>query len=156
MRIVKVSGILMLLAVNFIYSQEMSDTLHLNNVEIVSSRLALYGTANKVIAISSTDELARNHTSLRQLLAAQSSVNIRSYGVSGLSTVSFRGTGSSHSAIFWEGVNLQSPMNGGLDLTLLPVSFVDDVKLQLGASGALFGGGHIRRISTAEIIGSYL
>ncbi|MEM9857023.1 MAG: TonB-dependent receptor [Bacteroidota bacterium] len=140
MKRLKLLSILVLL-VDLSYSQETKDTLRLSNVEVVSSRLKSFGTANKVVAISGTSALAKNQTNLRQILASQSSVNIRAYGVSGLSTVSFRGTGSNHSAIFWEGVNLQSPMNGGLDLTLLPISFVDDVQLQLGASGALFGAG---------------
>lgn len=76
-------------------------------------------------------------------LSQQSGIFIKSYGVSGLAAPSTRGTNFGHTAIIWNGFNIQSPMNGGLDLALLPISLVDDIKMQYGGSSALFGSGSI-------------
>lgn len=68
---------------------------------------------------------------------------LRSYGISGLSTLNLRGTGSSHTAILWNGINLQSPASGQMDLNQLNTGFVDDISIQFGGSSSAFGGGAI-------------
>lgn len=83
---------------------------------------------------------ARN---LADLLAQQNSLFVKSYGLGGLALGSFRGTMAAHTATLWNGFNLQSPMNGLLDYALLPAVFMDDVKLNLGGSGALYGSGSV-------------
>jgi len=127
-----------------VFAQEtLPDTLVLEGVNVFSSRLKDYGAANKVVSIKNKSVDFNHQTTLSELLTQYSGLTIRSYGVAGLSTVSFRGAGSSQSAIMWEGFNLQSPMNGTADLNAIPVSFIDDVSLQYGAGSSLFGGGAI-------------
>src|SRR5688572_12321762 len=43
--------------------------------------------------------------------------DIRSYGQGGLATLSLRGTGAGHSSVLWNGLSLQSSLNGQLDLS---------------------------------------
>lgn len=113
----------------------------LREVEVVDSRLVQLGSGDQVAPVLPQAIGAVAHRRLGELLMQYSAVNVRSYGPSGLSTASLRGTGGNHTAVFWEGINLQSSMNGGLDLTLVPVSFVDDVSLQFGGAGSLYGSG---------------
>ncbi|MBL6447017.1 TonB-dependent receptor [Fulvivirga sp. 29W222] len=127
--------------VQHVTAQEDTTALILDAVNIQGSRLDKFTIGEKVEKISSIHRESTAYSSLSELLFNFSGANIRSYGVSGLSTPSVRGTGSNHTAVFWEGVNLQSPTNGSLDLTLMPVSFVDDVSLQYGGAGSLFGSG---------------
>lgn len=69
-------------------------------------------------------------------------VLIRNYGASGsLSSVSMRGTGTNHVQVSWNGIPLNSPTTGQADLSLVPVSFVQNVEVINGASGTLFGSG---------------
>jgi iron complex outermembrane receptor protein len=68
---------------------------------------------------------------------------VRTYGLGSLSTSSFRGGSSSHTAILWNNFNINSPMNGILDLSLLPVTFFNDVQIQHGGNSALWGNGAI-------------
>ena len=60
-----------------------------------------------------------------------------------LASSSIRGMNASQTAVLWNGFNLSSAMNGMQDLALLPVNFVNRVKVQYGGAGALWGSGAI-------------
>lgn len=115
--------------------------LILREINIQDSRLENFTIGEKIESVPAGKMEETEYGNLTELLTKYSGLNVRSYGVSGLSTASVRGTGSNHTAILWEGINLQSPTNGGLDLTLVPVSFVDEIALQYGGAGSLFGSG---------------
>ena len=113
----------------------------LEEVRVVDSRLSQFASGDKVSSLLPQTIGSVTHDRLSNLLMQYSAVNVRSYGPSGLSTASLRGAGSNHAAVFWEGINLQSSMNGSLNLTLVPMSFIDEVSLQFGGAGALYGSG---------------
>lgn len=113
----------------------------LASVEVTDTRLEYFGSGDKISTILPQAIGYTKPNNLAQLLMRYSAVNVRSYGISGLSTASLRGSGSNHTPIFWEGINLQSSMNGSLDLTLMPAFFLDKVSLQHGNAGALYGAG---------------
>ena len=113
----------------------------LREVQITDRRLNRFAGGDKIVPLHARAIGPVDYANLSELLTTYSGLNVRSYGPSGLATASLRGTGSNHTAVFWEGINLQSSMNGSLDLTLMPVSFVDEVAVQYGSSGALFGSG---------------
>ena len=113
----------------------------LEEVHITGSRLDRFASGDKIVSVQAHTIGTVGHTNASELLTNYSGLNVRSYGPSGLATASLRGTGSHHTAVFWEGINLQSAMNGNLDLTLVPTSFVDDVAVQYGGAGSLFGLG---------------
>lgn len=120
------------------------DTIHhLKEVEVTANRLANFSSGNKIEPIDTNALSQHNINTLADLLADQSQVFIRSYGITGLAIPSFRGSGASHTAVLWNGFNLSSPMSGELDFALVPVNFLNNVKLQFGGSGALWGSGAI-------------
>ena len=81
--------------------------------------------------------------SLGQLLGQEGYAFIKHYGPGRLATPSLRGAGAAHTAVLWNGWNLSSPMNGQLDFSLLPVSLLDQVRVQYGGQGALLGSGAV-------------
>ncbi len=92
------------------------------------------------------------HTrSLTQLLQNESHFFVRQYGLGGLSTVSQRGSSAAQTAIQWEGIDLQNPMLGQADFSLVPLFFIDRAEWHLQASSALAGssgvGGSIQLFS---------
>jgi len=120
-------------------AQEL-DSIHVLSAVIISEqRLEVYDTGSKVETLEGATIQQQSFTNLSDFLRRNSAINLRSYGLGGLSTISFRGSGSSQSSVLWEGINLQSPSNGSLDLSLVPVSFVDKVVLQYGGGSAQFG-----------------
>ncbi len=72
--------------------------------------------------------------SLSELLAENTSVFIKNNGRGALSTASFRGTASSHTQVSWNGININSPMLGMVDFSLIPVYVIDAVNLKHGTA----------------------
>lgn len=80
-------------------------------------------------------------SSLADMLSAQSSIHIKSYGNGNIATTSFRGGNASHTALLWNGLNIQNAMLGQSDLSIVPTLFFDNVNLEYGGGSALWGSG---------------
>lgn len=115
----------------------------LQEVKIEANRLSSFSIGNKIETIDTNILKVSYPNNLAELLSRHSQVVIKSYSPGGLSIPSFRGTGATNTAILWNGFNLQSPMNGLQDLSLFPLTFVDNISLQYGTSAALYGSGAI-------------
>lgn len=115
----------------------------LNTVEVSAPYARALSTGNKIQLLDSTllNRYAENN--LGELLNTESDVYIKSYGLGTLATTSIRGGGSNHTAILWNGFNLQSPMYGPQDLSLITTNFFNEVMLQYGSSGATWGSGAV-------------
>ena len=92
--------------------------------------------------------------SMADVLGMSSSLFVKSSGRATLSTVSFRGAASSHTAVTWNGLDINNPALGMTDFSLIPAYFVDKATLihgassVAGASGAL--GGLVELSSKAD------
>lgn len=107
------------------------------------NRFNVFGAGVKKSAIDSLAKTLLDEQSLAQVLAMSSPVFIKNYGPGQLATTSFRGAGAHHTAILWNGINLQSSMNGQTDFNLLPSLMADDVAVSYGGNTALYGGGAV-------------
>lgn len=98
--------------------------------------------------IQTFDSISLKQFSNRTLsdLLGTGGVSIKSYGLGGLSTIALRGGGASHTTIVWNGLNIQDPMNGGINLSLLPVNMFNTVRLQYGGYGTYYGSGAVTGI----------
>jgi vitamin B12 transporter len=81
--------------------------------------------------------------SLSTILAKNSAVTIRSYGATGLSSISLRGGNENHTAILWNGFNLQDPLYGGFNTSLSTVSLIDNISIQHGGGSSAYGSGAV-------------
>ncbi|MFZ4523297.1 MAG: TonB-dependent receptor plug domain-containing protein [Bacteroidales bacterium] len=82
---------------------------------------------------------------LSSILSQYSTIFIKSYGNGSLATPSFRGTTAQHTQVEWNGISLNSPMLGQVDLSQIPVSQFDGMEILYGAAGisrtsGAFGG----------------
>ncbi len=79
---------------------------------------------------------------LATLLKSETNINITQYGGEGsLSSIRLRGSGPSHTQVNWNGIPVNSPTTGTIDLSLVSSLMADEVDLIYGASGSLFGSG---------------
>ena len=90
--------------------------------------------------------------SVADVLTFNSPIFVKQYGRATLSTVSFRGTGPSHTQVVWNGMRINNPMLGMTDFSTIPSYFVDDASLLHGTSslnetGGALGG--VVKLSTA-------
>lgn len=121
-------------------SQTDSSSIMLNEVR-VSSTIEKYTSTTNIQSIEKAVMRLNTTSSLADLLSQNTNVLIKSYGVSGLSTVSLRGGNANHTAVLWNGFNLQDPLNGAFNFALSPVNLVDNIKIKYGGSSAVYGSG---------------
>lgn len=81
------------------------------------------------------------HAPLAELLQEAPAVFVKSYGASGSSTPAFRGTGASHTQLYWNDIPINSPMLGLTDLSLGVTGMFDEVALVFGSASVAYGGG---------------
>ncbi len=126
------------------FAQLRTDSVRqLGIVEITSSRLTAFSSGNKSETLDSTILSRYSTGNLADLLANESQIFIKSYGLGSSASTSFRGAGASHTAILWNGFNIQNQMLGMLDISLVPAIFLNDVSIQYGGAGALWGSGAV-------------
>lgn len=134
------SLMLILFAINSGLAQQDS-SVWLKAAQVLEYRTQTLSAGVKIETIDSIKLNQYKSTNLGELLSEQSSVYIKSQGPGNLATTSFRGGSSSHTAIIWNGFNINNSMNGLVDLSLIPVSLSDQISIQYGPSTALWGSG---------------
>lgn len=129
-------SILFLVIPYFAYAQ---DTILLNTFEFNEPRKTIQEKLFKSNQADSVTKKAFAHLSVADILSQNSQLFIKNYGPGSLATTAFRGASAVHTAILWNGININSSMNGQLDLSLLPVFLHDNISVQYGGTTALWG-----------------
>lgn len=114
----------------------------IGEVTVSSKRLNQFNSGLNIRKIDSTTMVRYALSDLSRLLSATGSGQVNTYGP-GAGSISSRGTTSSHTAVLWNGINLQDMFNGGCDISQIQVGFIDEVSIQSGGNSALFGSGAI-------------
>ena len=131
-----------LLAPALLFGQS-DTTFQIETIEITTSNIR----ENEVGAIAkkwNTESLSNSTTSnIAELLGADTDLFIKSYGAGSLATSSIRGGSAGHTLVLWNGMPIQSPMLGLLDLSLLPSQAVEEIVLLKGGNSTMFGSGAI-------------
>ncbi len=128
-----------------VFSQMIYDTLLLSELEILASKTNYDQTIRRTTLDSAVKQLYA-HNNIGEILGVYTPVYVKNYGRGGLATVSFRGTGASHTQVYWDDFLINSPMLGQVDFSQIPGLFVEEVELYYGggslikAGGALGGG----------------
>lgn len=79
--------------------------------------------------------------SLSDRLLWENVLDVRANAPGTLSTISIRGAGPNRTPVFWNGLNLQSPMNGVMDAALVPLWPDDNLEVQFGGQSATQSSG---------------
>lgn len=124
---------------NDLIAQKVADTLSIREVEITSTRTKLFSAGSKMYTVDSVSKEVYKTCNLSEYLHENSSAFIKSYGNGASSTISFRGTEARHTSVLWNGFNINSPTLGLSDLSLIPVSFSDEINISPGSESSLYG-----------------
>ncbi len=124
------------LLVSPLYSQGMQDSVYvIQEVAITKERIFVKEQAGmKQTQVDSVVLQNKAHLSLSDLLSENTSVFIKNHGRGALATASFRGTSPSHTQVSWNGININSPMAGMVDFSLIPVYIIDELILKHGSA----------------------
>ena len=114
---------------------QMKDTVRIGEVTIWENYIhhqKQAGVKRQKLDTLVLSSLASN--SLSQVLSENTPVFIKSYGRGSMASASFRGTAPSHTKVLWNDIEINNPMLGMVDFSLIPTWFVDDVSLAYGAA----------------------
>ena len=125
-------------------SQTKDTTLHqLQEVVILQNKQEQFETSKKHDEIDSLTLNRYNTSSLADLLANQSTIHIKSYGNGNIVSTRMRGGNANHTALLWNGLNIQNTMLGQPDLSIVPTSLFNNISLEYGGGSAIWGSGAI-------------
>ncbi|MGE0560477.1 MAG: TonB-dependent receptor [Flavobacteriales bacterium] len=129
----KLFTILLLLFSQYIFcNTDNIDTVAVSEFELVDYKIPKQYKKTAFDSVS-----IQESANLSDLIQQHSSVFIKDYGPGSLSSVSFRGTGASHTQVQWNGILLNSPMLGQVDFSLYPTVFFNGAELHHGAAAMM-------------------
>jgi iron complex outermembrane receptor protein len=116
--------------------QNITDSVyHIEGVSITARQVFLKEEAGmKQTHVDSLTLQNKVNLSLSELLSENTPVFIKNHGRGALATASFRGSSPSHTQVSWNGININSPMAGMVDFSLIPVYIVDVLNLKHGSA----------------------
>lgn len=122
----------------FLFGQEKI----IDTVYIFDSQMNKVKRFHQVNTISPED-VKKNSTNLSELLRFQSPVYIKENGRGAVSSPSFRGTSAGHTAVVWNGININSNFLGQADLNNIPLFGYDRLEVKSGGGSVQYGSSAI-------------
>jgi len=95
------------------------------------------------VQIISDSILNNNYQSLGNLLQNQVNAYLKQNGNGMVSSISLRGTNSSQTGVYWNGIAINSSLNGQTDFNSIAVNSFDEVEIRKGGGSVLLGSGAI-------------
>lgn len=119
-----------------------TDTVTLHPVSLSDSYLLRYSEAGNTLVLN--DSVIHSSLPLAtDLLNYQTSIYFKENGFGMVSSPSFRGTGASQTAVIWNGININSQLNGQVDFNTLMTDGYSDITVRPGGSGVGYGSSAI-------------
>lgn len=120
-----------------VYAQ--SDSVSLDAVTVRGFVPQRFMSGLKTQRIDSSALVEARFQNISDVLAAFTPIAFRNYGPGQLSTASFRGTSSNHTAVLWNGLNINAPTLGQTDFSTIPVAGFDELSVQYGSAASIVG-----------------
>ena len=87
--------------------------------------------------------IEKNQASLTSLLNFNSVIYFKENGLGMVSSPSFRGTTAQQTAVIWNGININSQLNGQTDFNTITTRNFNSITIQAGGSSAIYGSSAI-------------
>jgi iron complex outermembrane receptor protein len=118
------------------------DTLKLDDVILSDVRLTRYA-SNSAIKILNDSVLQQQNGNTTEFLRFNTPIYFKENGFGMVSSPSFRGTTASQTAVIWNGININSSLNGQTDFNTLSLNGFDTVAIKSGGGSSMYGTGAI-------------
>lgn len=131
-----------------LWAQNTKDTLREINITAPKPHRSLdirnqFSAGQQKISFDSTFLSLYRQQSLAELIADQSPVFVKSYGINSMATLSIRGASAAQSAVLWNGIPITNAAMGLADISLLQGGLFSNISIQYGGSSALFGSSNV-------------
>ena len=140
----QITAILLALATCAIaISQTSLDSIQqLDEVLLSDMKLTRYASGLKVTALNDS-VLRKNNTSITDVLRYNSNIYFKENGYGMVASPSFRGTNASQTAVIWNGININSQLNGQVDFNLISTVNYNNISIRSGGGSVQYGSGAI-------------
>ena len=130
-------GIIVLKGQTKVDSVQTLETVVLSDVKLQQNNYGFKTTTLK-------DSVLQNDSkSFTDILRFNSNVYFKENGYGMVSSPSFRGTNASQTAVIWNGISINSQLNGQTDFNLINVNNFDNVVIKNGGGSVQYGSGAI-------------
>lgn len=127
----------------FAFSQEITpdckDCKSLNEVQVFGFSPERFMSGLKVQKLDSINLARFQYQNLAEFLQFQAPIAFKSYGAGQATSISFRGTSANHTAVLWNGLNINSPTLGQSDFSTIPLLGFDKMSIQYGSAASCVG-----------------
>jgi vitamin B12 transporter len=124
----------------YAYAQDdCKDCKSLNEVKVFGFSPERFMSGLKVQKLDSINLARFQYQTLADFLQFQTPVALKSYGVGQATSISFRGTSANHTAVLWNGLNINSPTLGQSDFSTIPLLGFDKMSIQYGSAASCVG-----------------
>jgi vitamin B12 transporter len=131
----------LLLLCQFIFAQHDS-IIKLDEVLITDAQLNKFSNSQSVAKLTDS-VISNNKTSLTSLLNYNSVIYFKENGLGMVSSPSFRGTTASQTAVIWNGININSQLNGQIDFNTISAKDFNSIAIRAGGGSAIYGSSAI-------------
>ncbi len=114
-------------------------TMELNEIVVEGDPFEKFMPGSKTQKSDSLQMAFLGQGTLSDFMQQNTTVYIKEQGNKMLASVSFRGTGSSHTAVFWNGISLNSLTLGNSDFNGVPLFLFDEISVHYGGASSLQG-----------------
>lgn len=119
-----------------------NDTIHLKEVRISDTQLNRFSKSRTITTLNDS-VIQRSASSLTSLLNYNSTLYFKENGLGMVASPSFRGTSASQTAVIWNGININSQLNGQTDFNTIVTSNYNSVSIRAGGGSSIYGSGAI-------------
>lgn len=130
----------LLLLCQFVVAQ--NDTIALKEVIISDTQLRDFSGSQSVQKLNDS-VISRNAASLTSLLNYNTNIFFKENGLGMVSSPSFRGTTASQTAVLWNGININSQLNGQTDFNTLNTRDFSTISVRAGGGSVAYGSSAI-------------
>lgn len=117
--------------------------LRLPEVQVQAAPPDRYAVGSSRLVLDSVVLAQYRGAALAELLQARTPLYLKNYGPGQLASIALRGTSARHTAVLWQGFNINQPSLGEADFALLPVAATAQVAVVPGPAAARYGSGAI-------------
>ncbi len=141
MTLKKLLSFLLLLCCQILLAQ--NDTIvQIREVIITDTQLHNFSNTQKVQQINDS-AIKRNQPSLTSLLNFNSVIYFKENGYGMVSSPSFRGTTAQQTAVVWNGININSQLNGQTDFNTINTRDFTNIAVRAGGGSVIYGSSAI-------------
>ncbi|RXR17706.1 TonB-dependent receptor [Flavobacterium amnicola] len=120
------------------------DTIAIKLQEVSVSDLLLKKHSESQSVLKLSDSVTKNNKpSLTNLLNYNSLIYFKENGLGMVSSVSFRGTTAQQTAVIWNGININSQLNGQTDFNTISTRNLNSISVRSGGGSAIYGSSAI-------------